>query len=209
MTQKLKAKTAAVFLNGEPPHKEPLRRAMLQQPSFFLFADGAYQYAQHIDITPDLVIGDFDSIRLVTNGLKTLKIEDQNTTDFEKALHYLSTAGFERVLVLGSTGKQNDHFLGNLSAALQYQSSLDIVFFDQSQYFFLAENETTIETNTGKTISLYPFPEATGVSTKGLQYPLHNESLSIRERIGTRNISTNVQVSITKQSGSLWIFVDY
>lgn len=209
MAAQSKTKTAAVFLNGDAPHEEPLRRAMLLMPSFFLFTDGAYHYAPFIDLIPDLVIGDFDSVGEVASDVSVLKLADQDTTDFEKALRYLVTSGFEKVLVLGGTGKQHDHFLGNLSAAKRYQSELDIVFYDQSQYFFLGGRETTIETQKGKIISLYPFPEAHGIRTAGLQYPLNNERLTMHTRIGTRNVSTSHQVNIVKDSGDLWIFVSY
>lgn len=209
MAAQSKTKTAAVFLNGDAPHEEPLRRAMLLSPSFFLFTDGAYHYAPLMDLVPDLIIGDFDSIVTLPCDVSLLKLADQNTTDFEKALHYLVTSGFEKVLVLGGTGKQHDHFLGNLSAAKRYQLELDIVFFDQSQYFFLGGRETIIETQKGKIISLYPFPEAHGIRTEGLEYALNHEHLNMHSRIGTRNISTNHQVSIVKDSGDLWIFVSY
>jgi len=124
-------------------------------------------------------------------------------------LQYLRNEGFTKVVVLGSTGKQHDHFLGNLSAALKYKVALNILFFDQSQYFFLIERNSKVETQQGKIISLYPFPEATGIVTSGLKYPLNNETLNMHQRIGTRNIATSKDVSISIKTGDIWIFVSY
>jgi thiamine pyrophosphokinase len=156
-----------------------------------------------------VVIGDMDSLSESPTNTEVIFVDDQNTTDFEKALQYLCDVGFEKVLVLGSTGGQHDHFLGNLNAAFKFREQLSIKFFDQSQYFFLSHVKQKIVTKPGKVISLIPFPQAQGITLSGLQYLLNNESLSLVERIGTRNIAVSDTPSIHFESGALWIFVEY
>jgi thiamine pyrophosphokinase len=56
---------------------------------------------------------------------------------------------------------------------------------------------------------LVPFPETHGITMSGFQYLLNNESLSLVDRIGTRNIAVSDTPSIHFESGALWIFVEY
>jgi thiamine pyrophosphokinase len=205
----MSTKTAALFLNGDPPNALAMQHAMTHNPEFVICTDGAFYYMNDLLIKPNVVIGDMDSLTEPPTDLQLIYIEDQDTTDFEKALAYLCEQAFEKVVVLGSTGGQNDHFLGNLNAAYKFREQLDICFFDQSQYFFLAAKEQNLTTRVGKIISLIPFPNAKGITLKGFQYLLNNESLSIIDRVGTRNIASSNTPSIVFNSGSLWVFVEY
>lgn len=205
MTQK----TAALFLNGDPPNEHALLHAMKIQPEFIICTDGAYYYMNTLNLKPYLVIGDMDSLSNAPQDIEVIFIADQDTTDFEKALQYLVENGFENVVVLGSTGGQNDHFLGNLNAAYKFRNALEICFFDQSQYFFLSRKEQKLETSVGKIISLIPFPEAEGITISGFQYTLNNEGLALVDRVGTRNIAICDTPEIKFESGALWVFVEY
>ena len=60
-----------------------------------------------------------------------------------------------------------------------------------------------------KTVSLIPFPEATGITTKGLQYGLNNEDLIFGKRIGTRNKAIKNQIHIRFRAGHLFVFVNH
>lgn len=202
-------KTAALFLNGDAPEPIALQRAFSYEPDFKLCTDGAYYYMQMLNIDADAIIGDMDSLHEVPKNMELIFIEDQNTTDFEKALEHLVKLNYERVVVLGSTGGQNDHFLGNLNAAYKYRKKLNILFFDNSQHFFLTEKSIEFPTEIDKIVSLVPFPETHIVAMDGLQYGLENESLDLLKRVGTRNRATDTRVSIQLSSGALWIFVSY
>ena len=56
-------------------------------------------------------------------------------------------------------------------------------------------------------ISLYPFPSVENITTKGLNWPLINDSLSMISRIGTRNFAAEDEISIQYESGDLLFFV--
>lgn len=202
-------KTAVLFLNGEAPNETAINHALSHSPEFTLCTDGAYQYLVELQIRPDAIIGDLDSLTNKPQEIDIYHIEDQNTTDFEKALQFLVERKFEYVVVLGSTGGQHDHFLGNLNAAFKFRNDLKICFFDQTQYFFLIDQTHQFKTKTGNLVSLVPFPRAQIIKMQGLKYTLTNETLDITDRVGTRNSATQDEVSIEVSSGALWIFVAY
>ncbi|WP_243456756.1 thiamine diphosphokinase [Polaribacter batillariae] len=161
------------------------------------------------NITPNFISGDFDSLEEIPEDIEAIQTSNQDFTDFDKMLQILSDKGFYKIDVFGASGKEQDHFLGNLHTALQWKEKLKLTFFDNHGYYFLAEPNTFISNCLHKTVSLFPFPTATNITTKGLQYPLNNEDLDFRKRIGTRNKAIENNINITFNSGDLFIFINH
>lgn len=195
----------ALFLNGLAPKKIP----NLSQFDKIYCTDGAYHYMNALNIQPDVISGDFDSFdrHQIPVGIEVVETPDQEFTDFEKALHLIHSRGHEEVYIYGSSGMEHDHFLGNLSTALQFKKQLTLLFFDDYSYYFFADKTTVLEGYQGRTISLYPYPIAENISTEGLKYPLHNETLDLTKRIGIRNQAIEQRVEISFDQGNLLLFV--
>lgn len=196
----------ALFINGEPPLSFPEETDYEK-----IFAtDGAWGYLKKTGIIPDVINGDWDSLETFNfpKDIKLIYTPNQNFTDFEKALQIIDREGFKNVDVWGASGKEQDHFLGNLSAGFKYSEKLSLRFYDNYYRYFFAEKLTILNKVKGKIVSLFPFSQTKGVSTKGLKYPLQNENLSLRGRIGTRNKALEDQVEISYKAGSLLLFVE-
>jgi thiamine pyrophosphokinase len=73
----------------------------------------------------------------------------------------------------------------------------------------LADKKTEITNCKDKIVSLIPFPQATKISTTGLEYQLNKEDLTFGERIGTRNKAIQDKIHITFKSGHLFIFINH
>ena len=128
--------------------------------------------------------------------IEAIETPDQNFTDFDKVLQILFDKGHIAIDVFGASGKEQDHFLGNLNTAIEWKEKLKIVFFDNHGSYFLADKKITIKDCKHKTISLVPFPKAKEITTKGLQYLLNKEDLVFGKRIGTRNKAIENEVAI-------------
>lgn len=195
----------ALFLNGQAPKIFPV----LKQFEVVFCTDGAYRYLESEGIKPDVVSGDFDSLTKneILEGIEIIETPDQNFTDFEKALQIIEERNFHDVYIYGSSGMEHDHFLGNLTTGLKYKDKLNLVFFDDYSYYFFTEKETILEDYEGRIISLYPFPVAKNITTKGLLYPLNNEELNLTNRIGTRNKVIDNIITIKYEEGDLLVFI--
>ena len=207
-------KKALLFLNGEPPKSLP----NFTEYDFISCTDGAFLYLKKMNFPVkklNFISGDFDtrdnenhwSELLENEHLEFIKTPDQNKTDFEKNLEILIQKKITHVDISGGSGKEMDHFLGNLSTAAKFKDLLKIVFFDEYSQYFFAENCTELNDVKGKTISLYPFPSVKNISTKGLKWTLNNEDLDLMTRIGTRNIAENCVVTIEYEIGDLVVFI--
>lgn len=196
---------ALLFLNGEVPTTIP---DTTNYKTIFC-TDGAFRYLQKLNIQPDIISGDFDSFEIsqFPPEIEIISTPDQNDTDFAKALTIIKNKGFSHVDVFGASGRQQDHFIGNLNAAYRFKNQLNITFYDNYSKYFFAENSTKLEGYFGRTISLIPFPECKNIVTKGLEYPLNNEDLNLLSRIGTRNKANQDFVTIEYTEGALVLFI--
>lgn len=198
-----------LFINGDAPKSFP------DPENYDLIActDGAFHYLKQLGFPLeklDFISGDFDSHSGSDENVyndKFIYTPDQDKTDFHKALEIISEKGFTDIEVLGGSGGEQDHFLGNLTVAYSFKENLNIKFYDEfSEYFFIPKT-FVLKNVKNKLISLYPFPTAVNVTTKGLNWPLTNGNLSITSRIGTRNFAIEDDVSLEYEKGDLLIFI--
>ncbi|WP_018674496.1 thiamine diphosphokinase [Riemerella columbina] len=201
---------AILFLNGTPPKTFDDK---LEKDAIIACTDGAFEYLKDtIGIQKiHFISGDFDSYELAPQhqGLEVIHTPDQDYTDFHKALNILKSRGVKEIKVYGASGDEQDHFLGNLTVAYHFKDTLDIIFEDEYARYFFIPNTFKLQGVQNKMISLYPFPYAKEVTTKGLKWLLNGEDLEITHRIGTRNIAIEDTVTIEYNSGGLLVFVGH
>lgn len=195
----------ALFLNGEKP---TLLKKLSHYDKIYC-TDGAFHFLEENKIAPDLIIGDFDSIKNLPENIPNIHTPNQEFTDFEKALEIIVTQGFKKVAVFAANGLEQDHFLGNLTTALKYKKQIKITFFDDKQTYYFIDSPFVLNNVLNKTISLFPFPKTKKVESKGLQYPLNGMNLSIKNyKIGTRNKAIENSIEISFEKGNLLVFVE-
>lgn len=213
-------KKSLLFINGEPPKTLP----DLSGYDLIACSDGAFHYLKEKGLPLeklDFISGDFDSHPEILhcvqksegfgkandNHFEIIETPDQEHPDFHKALEILLEKGVEKVDVYGGSGREQDHFLGNLSTAFFFKDRLNITFFDDFSSYFFIPKTFSLHNMKGRMISLLPFPVAKNIETKGLKWALNNENLVLGGRIGTRNVAENDDVFIEYQEGDLLIFV--
>ena len=174
-------------------------------------ADGAYVKVKESTVLYSKVkkvIGDFDSGVVEISDIFLID-NDQETTDFEKCLNYLTSEKMSKVYVFGASEGEMDHFLGNISIAHHYKNKVDIEFVDKSSRYFFIPKQYTIHNVYGKMLSLMPLNCAQNVYLTGLKYPLSGEDLQFGGRIGIRNYAINDVVDISFVAGDVLLFVSH
>ncbi len=200
-----------LILNGDMPPVRILKK-FCGRDSYIICADGGADRAKKAGITPDIIIGDFDSVSKSTldyfsrRKIILLKIKEQETTDLEKSLMYIIANALNNVRIFGAYGNRPDHTLNNFSVLKRYSRVLDIRIYDDNFEAYFIDKKTKFEYRKGQTISLMPMPVAYGITTKGLMYPLKNEKLELGIREGTLNVSTGKTVSVEFSKGDLLMF---
>jgi thiamine pyrophosphokinase len=173
-----------------------LRARLLHlEAPFVVAADAGAATALAFDLTPDVVIGDFDSLDAATLGRlrdEGITVEsyprDKDFTDGQLAIDRAVAEGPDSLYLLGFLGGVRlDQALANV--LLLTRLSLPTVLLDERNECRLLRGpvEHGWDTEASEVISLIALTgEVHGVDTDGLRWPLRGETLRLGD---TRSIS--------------------
>lgn len=197
---------AVICLNGEIPEQ-----SVFDQLSSIplIAADGAYNRLFLLDIHPQAIVGDMDSVTEKHNTDKTkfVEIADQNSNDFEKCMRYAAEHGYNNILIIGFTGGLLEHTVNNISIVIKFANEFNITVYHQHRYCYYITDDIGLNLNDKELVSLIPYPQAK-LKTTGLNWELDKEELAMGKREGARNFAISKSVSIELISGSYMLFID-
>jgi thiamine pyrophosphokinase len=204
-------KHVLIVAYGERP-KSPRHWERIRKAEHLVCTDGAANWMVEEEVTPDVIIGDMDSIepdirsRLDMEHIQHLP--SQENTDLDKAIQYALDHDFTHATVMAATGKREDQTVANLYLLVKYASQIHLQFLtNYSTIEAITGNyRTTVEP--GQIISLLPVGFAHGVTTTGLKYPLEHETLELGSR-GVSNQAEDREISVNLESGALLIFRNF
>ena len=167
-----------------------------------------------LGITPDIVIGDFDSAKEVPRGdWETIILpREKDDTDLLAAVKLALDRGCDDFTILGALGGRLDHSLGNL-AVLQFLAEQGVagVLMDEMTQVFLRQAGDTpllLENQKGKTLSVFPFGTETCIVTyRGLKYPMEHGQLQSDVPLGVSNIIRENKAEVLVERGTAMILL--
>lgn len=183
----------------------------IRQEDVTIAADGGLRHAERLGLTPQVVLGDFDSLGYVPEGANVFPVE-KDDTDAMLAVRRGLSLGAGQFLLYGSVdGPRLDHTVANFQT-LQY-------LCDQGAFGYLVGRDYLItvvkdgsllfpETARG-TLSVFCLgADADGVTIEGLYYPLRDGRLTAGFPLGVSNHFTGSPARITVRRGSLLVLWD-
>lgn len=198
---------------GSAPCEEPDFAGELdRENSFVICADGGFDTALRFGISPDLLVGDFDSIRSgLPENVETVRLEkEKDDTDTMAAVKIAIHRGYRDFLLLGALGGRLDHSIANLYI-LQYlagQGCRAMISGGGCRAFLLNGGRLTLSGLLGATVSVFPFGTAScTLSYEGMKYPLTEARLSAAQPIGVSNVLIAQDAKITVHDGNALILV--
>jgi thiamine pyrophosphokinase len=171
--------------------------AQIDAAEALIAADGGALPLMRLGRWPQLVIGDLDSLdaasqaALLAQGVELRRYpRAKDETDLELALLYAAERGASSIDIIGALGGRWDHTLANVALlALPALRGRRARLLADAQELFLVRDSAAIEGRHGDTISLLPLtPEARGVTTRGLLYPLDDATLRYEQARGISNV---------------------
>ena len=172
-----------VLANGEfPKHQSALD--ILNFDYNIICTDGSADKLKGHGIPPKIIIGDFDSAKIIDKKSEALWIErpDQNKTDLEKAFEWCLSKNIKKIILLGAGGLREDHMLGNLFVVSKYSDLFEIEVVTNYSTIFCIKGSKTIEAKIGQQISIVAAENVDRITVTGLKYSLINEPLSPSSR---------------------------
>lgn len=172
-------------------------------------ADGGLRYLAEQRITPNLIVGDFDSLGHVPEGdnILTHPVE-KDDTDTMLAVKLGLTQGCRTFLLYGCLGGRPDHAYANYQTLsfLATHGARGYLIGDGWVISAVRNGLLAFPEGSSGTVSVFcPDGEARGVTLKGLYYPLENGTLTGNFPLGVSNHFTGAAAEISVSDGSLLV----
>lgn len=200
-------KKGLIFLNGNAPSESVLKNIDFCD-KIVVCADGAYDYLSPF-CKPDILLGDFDSIREVPTSVKTKKFPvDKDYTDGHLCVLEMTELGVDYVEIYGAFGGRPDHEYANF-ALLALANSLNIFAVVKGDYdIYFVTKDISLDVNVGCIVSIVPYSDGAHINiTKGLKFCADNLTLNKLHFIGMSNTATSDKIFVSVGEGSVLLFV--
>jgi len=182
-------KTVVIICDGQFPRTE-YPRYLIRSADFTICCDGALvKYLRNSrdifgeDRTPDLVIGDMDTLSSKMQKKYSsliVKVEEQEHNDQTKAVRWAisNVKDLEHIYILGATGKRVDHTIGNASLLMEYTRMFDleglginIEMVSDTGTAFAVNDTFEMDCGLGRQVSIFSPDNSLNIKSTGLEYP--------------------------------------
>ena len=186
-----------ILAAGDFPKKNGAAWNLLAAATRVVACDSAADaYRRRFRKWPTVIIGDLDSIPphflLSPFSFLLVRDADQETNDLEKAMSYCTKRGWKNPVIVGATGKREDHTIGNVFRALA--CGCEIV--TDCGRFIPVRGKAVLKVKKGAAISVFAPDPKTRMTSSGLQWPL--EGVRFRNLYcATLNRATATRVTLT------------
>ena len=171
------ANFTVILANGTFP-TSPRALEYLYSADMLVCCDGAAQNAVLYGRTPDYIVGDLDSLsgELQTRfSDRIVRVSEQETNDLTKAFRFCRARNWNNLVILGATGKREDHALGNLARFVEFaKETHEIQLVTDDGVFKVATAPGAFRSQPGQQVSIFSLHPDQRVSSRGLKYPLNN-----------------------------------
>ncbi len=199
-----------IVLGGVAPGSTLLNWRM-QEADFSIAADAGMKVFDEAGLEPDLLIGDMDSFTLGEAPLacEVERIEDQDRTDFQKALDRPEVRNAEEVVILGGTGGRSDHFLNNLMIAAGLPAVMKVRFDAEGEIIHRVTSESALclQGLTEQIVSLIPVGFCEGVTATGFRWPLVAIDMGPGRSLSQSNVAEADECEVRLVSGILYVVI--
>lgn len=194
-----------------------LERYLCDDPlSLVVGVDGGCTLLERLSITPDIILGDFDSIgdldmyreRWPNAAVKTFPV-DKDYTDAELAFEVMDAHDIDRIMIIGGFGGRADHMVSVLHMLL---SASNRVMIDEQNYVekIQAPYKRVVEKNEKQReyVSLIPTGgRFTGITLSGFKYPLNDAVIDFAQTVGISNEVVDTIGTIEIESGEGYLIL--
>jgi len=188
------SKTTIILADGSfPVHEIPL--GYLGDAHIIVCCDGSVERLVDEGFQPDAIVGDMDSINSELKNRFADRIfidENQDTNDLTKAVEWCRGMKYNDIVILGATGKREDHTLGNISLLAEYARYMNVIMVTDTGIFRPLLTGSSIDSFPGQQVSIFSIDPETEVTSHGLKYPLDRTRINnwwcatLNEALGNR-----------------------
>ena len=203
----------AIVSGGTAP-SERLVRNYLEKVDFIIAADRGSECLYNYGIIPDLLLGDFDSVKkeiLVKIKAQIKEVlefpPEKDYTDTEIAIIEAIKRGAKKIYLFGAIGSRMDHTLGNIGLILTTKkrgATLEII--DDNNRLYLGEKKMKLFGEYGENISFHALcDKVKSFKIRGAKYNLETYDISLLDPRAICNEFVGTPIEISYEEGELLI----
>lgn len=198
-----------IIANGECPRHEILF-GLAENAGTIIAADGGCLHCLEHQIKPDFIVGDLDSatpdLEVNFPESKIIHIQEQETTDLEKALNLALTLNPSKITLIAVSGRRIDHSIANLLIFQQYSEQVKLEIRDNDGVLrILPPGQHTLSLPPGSLISCFSLQPIRELTLTGFRYPLTGGSYDPTFS-GISNITLETEARISFSEGRLFLY---
>lgn len=204
-------KNRCVIIAAAPNPETGFIRQSIKESDFVICADAGYEAAFKAGITPELIVGDFDSAQKPETELPMITLPvHKDDTDTVFAVKEGLKRGFRQFLLLGALGGRIDHTFANFSVLeyLHQNGAHGLISDSRVQICFTAGETCTFRGKTGQTLSVFPYGcESCTVTHHGFEYELAQQKIFSSFPLGISNVIKSDTASIEFHDGKALVML--
>lgn len=159
---------------------------------YVIACDRGYEYARRAGVTPDLILGDFDSYSgALPEGAAVLRLPtEKDDTDTMAAMRRALDAGYTRIRIYCALGGRLDHLMANIQcAAFAARQGVRVTLYGaEAEIYVLSGGTLTLAPREGYSLSVLALSDAVrGVYIRGAKYALEDAEITNFFPIGASN----------------------
>lgn len=195
----------------------------VEEEDLVIAVDGGLGYCELLQVEPDIILGDFDSVSEAEAGaIRSLENtipgriyrlpREKDDTDTLAALREGLRRGYRDFRIYAGTGGRFDHTLANIQCLLFLKANEACGYLvDGAGMMLVIQNEAVhFQKSMEGTLSLFSLvEESRGVSITGLKYCLDRGTVRNDFPIGISNEFIGEEACITVEEGSLICMIAY
>ena len=179
----------------------------IDEGDYVIAADGGYIHLQKAGATPDLVVGDFDSLdkELIHPHIIRYAAE-KDDTDMKLAVDEGMSRGYRVFVIYGGMGGRLDHTLANIQllSYIAKHGARGYLLGGGAAVTAVRDGTLSFKDSLKGIISIFCIGEqACGVYLKGLKYELDNAVISSDVSVGISNEFIGVNSTVCVENGTL------
>lgn len=187
-------------------------RSCLREDDHIIFCDSGLKHLNTLQVTPELIVGDFDSHDNPHLNVETIVLPcEKDDTDTVFAVKEALKRGFDDFLLIGVVGARLDHTLGNVSILLHLDSlgKKGVIIDDYSEMEIISNEPGYIYDQYAFFSLLNISGIAKGITIENAKYPLNNAEITCEYQYGVSNEVTPGKIAkVTVREGKLLLIKD-
>lgn len=181
----------------------------MPERGLLIAADGGYKELKEAKVEADLIIGDFDSLKVIPENIPVYKYsKNKDETDMKLALDKGISMGYNTFIIYGGLGGRTDHTYANMQLLIYLkEKGYKGYMIKGEEAITCIKNESIIlKSQPGRQLSIFSAsPLSRGVTLKGLMYPLDNDVLLYTDPKGVSNEFSHETAEVSVNEGVLFV----